>query len=170
MIHHGLDFNFRVLNFVDEPAAAETLAKETPINRVPFLIEGTQKIYDSRVIINYLTQKHQLPPLSIEDENNVSSIYSILDAGVMLYLLKRDGIDISGPGFLIPRQRQRIPRNLESLTPLTETHVWNYPAMAMYSMLYWCNARDLIRLEDYPAHREFLARFAKTPGVPETGF
>ena len=44
MIQNALDFEFRVLNFVDDAIAAKTLAKETPINRVPILFDGDQKI------------------------------------------------------------------------------------------------------------------------------
>ena len=43
MIRHGIDFHFRILNFVDEKDDALALSKETPINKVPILIDGEQK-------------------------------------------------------------------------------------------------------------------------------
>ncbi len=45
-----IPFQFEVLNFVDDENAARTLEQESPINRVPILVAGMQKIFDSRVI------------------------------------------------------------------------------------------------------------------------
>src|SRR5512138_3006560 len=91
MFQHGIDFNFRVLNFVDSKEDAIALANETPINKVPVLIDGDQKIFDSRVIIHHLSKKHGLKDLSLEEENIISVIYGCLDSSVILFLMKRDG-------------------------------------------------------------------------------
>lgn len=176
MIRNGIDFDFRILNFVDDPAASKALAEETPINKVPILVDGDQKIFDSRVIINYLTEKHALPRLSIDEENLVSSIYGCLDAGVVLYLMKRDGFEMDRPGFFVPRQRERIPRNLEYLTPWatsldpSKAEDWNYPSMSLFSFLFWAEARELLEIRSFPEHAAFMERFAGAPGVSETSF
>ncbi len=117
MIQNSIACQFRVMNFVDDPAAAAALEKETPINKVPFLLDGEQKIFDSRVIVNYLTGKHGLRQLTLDEENIVSAVYSCLDSGVILFLLKKDGFDVNGPGFFLARNRARIPSNLAFVTP-----------------------------------------------------
>src|SRR5690606_30517769 len=109
MIQNGIDFEFRILNFVDDAKDADVLAKESPINKVPILIDGNRRIFDSRVIMNYLADKHDLRPLSIDEENYLSAVYSCLDSGVILFLLRRDGFDLGTPGFFLSRQRARIP-------------------------------------------------------------
>src|SRR5262245_49775147 len=109
MIQHGIKFEFRILDFMNDEKARKDLAHESPINKVPFLIDGAQKIFDSRVIVNYLARKHQWPALTLDEENLVSSIYACMDSSVILYLMKRDGFDMKGPGFFIARQQQRIP-------------------------------------------------------------
>jgi len=113
MIRHAIDFDFRVLNFVDDQNAAIALAKETPINKVPILVDNNQKIFDSRVIINHLIKKHRLPELSLQEENIISCIYSCLDAGVILFLMKKDGYDIGGPGFFFRTQPRTHPKQYE---------------------------------------------------------
>jgi glutathione S-transferase len=113
MMKNGIDFEFRMLNIIDDIKAAEELKKETPINRVPVLLDGDQKIFDSRVIINYLTKKHGLRSFSIEEENRISVIYSCMDTAISLFQLKFDGYDITSPGFFISRQHERIPKNFE---------------------------------------------------------
>lgn len=176
MIQNGIDFHFQVLNFVDNKKDAEALSKETPINRVPILIDGDQKVFDSRVIVNHLTKKHGLRPLTLDEENIVSSIYSCMDTGVTLFLLKKDGFDTNAPGFFLSRQRERIPRNLEYLTPWTHRldssrpGDWNYPSMSLFSFLYWAEARELLKLKDYPEMAAFMERFKSAPGVQETTF
>ena len=175
MIKNGIDFKCRFLNFVDNKADAEILVKETPINKVPILIDGSQKIFDSRVIVNYLTKKHALKALTLDEENRVSAIYSALDTGVILFLMKRDGFDINAPGFFVSRNRERIPRNLEYLIPWAATlnpdRDWNYASMSLYSLLYWAEARGgLIEVKAHPVLAAFMERFKDAPGVKETSF
>lgn len=174
LAQHGLDYEFRILNFVDKPEDAEVLAKETPINRVPILLDGEHKIFDSRVIVNYLSRKHAWRALTWEEENFVSAIYATMEAGVTLFLLKRDGFDIDADGFFLSRQRNRIPDSLdyvktwaEKLEPKKD---WAYPAISLFCALYWLNKRSLVRLGDYPALADFQERFASMPGVGDTGF
>lgn len=176
MIHHAIPHEFRMLNFVQNAKEAEELAKETPINKVPVLIDGDQKIFDSRVIVNYLTKKHDLRSLSVDEENIVSAIYGALDAGVILFLMREEGFDINGDGFFLSRQRARIPNGLEYVASWAQTldptkrEDWNYPSMALYSFLYWAQARRLLDLKEYPRFATFVDRFKNAPGVAITGF
>ena len=177
MIQNSLDCEFRVLNFVDNKDDAMALSKETPINKVPILIDGDQKIFDSRVILNYLTQKHDFKRFTLDEENLLTAIYSCLDSGVILFLLKNDGVDINGPGFFLARQRARIPDNLnyvmswaKNLDPANPED-WNYISMSLYSFLYWGERRTgLFKVTDYPDLAKFMDRFKNAPGVSETGF
>lgn len=176
MIQNGVDFEFQVLNFVENQNDAAVLAKQTPINKVPVLLDGNQKIFDSRVIFNYLTRKHDLQPLSLDEENYLSAVYSCLDTGVILFLMKRDGFDLNHPGFFMSRTRNRIPDNLEYLTPWalsldpSRPRDWNFVSMSLYAFLYWADKREVLELQDFPKMKDFLRRFANAPGVQETSF
>lgn len=178
MAHHKINYDFQILNFVDNKQDAEKLAQETPINKVPLLIvDGSQKIFDSRVIMNYLIKKHGAKELSIEEENIVSAIYSCLDVSVILFLMKINGYDMSAENVYLRRQRERIPNNLEfikswalKLDPQDSTH-WNFASMSLYSFLYWADVRaGTIQLSQYPHFQNFLERFANAPGIKETHF
>ena len=166
----------RVMNFVDDKKAAAELEKETPINKVPVLIDGDQKIFDSRVIVNHLTQKHGLRPLTLDEENIVSAIYSCLDTGVILFLMKKDGFDVDGPGFFLTRNRARIPNNLEFIAPWmrsldpSKPGDWNFASMSLFSFLFWADARGVYDIKPHPELTAFLKRFSEAPGVKETGF
>lgn len=176
MIQNKIPFDFKALDFVNDEKDAAALAKETPINKVPLLVEGSRRIFDSRVIVNYLTQKHGLRPLSIEEENLVSAIYSCMDVGVVLFLMRKDGFDINGPGFFLTRQRERVPNNLNYITPWVRSldpanpGDWNYASISLYCYIYWAKARDLLHLKDYPEMAAFMDKFGGAPGVRETAF
>lgn len=175
LINHKIKFDFRILNFVDNKQDAEALSKESPINKVPILIDGKEKIFDSRVIMNYLIKKHDLPELSVEEENIVSAIYSCLDVSVTLFLMRFNGYDLNAENHYLQRQKERIPRNLEYIKPWAmrlnnenPAH-WNFPAMSLMSFLYWGEARaKTIQLSDYPHFKNFIERFQNQPGVAET--
>lgn len=175
LIKHGIPFEYRPLNFVDDAKAAAELAKETPINKVPLLIDSGNKVFDSRVIINYVSKKHGLKPLTREEENFVSVVYGALDAGVILFLMKKDGFDLERSDFFVKRNRQRILSALDYVKSHLEyvqgPENWNYPAMALYAFLYWSEARlGMFRIGDFPELAEFQKSCENAPGAQETGF
>ena len=176
MMQNSIPFEFKVLNFLDDPKDAAELAKESPINRVPILVADGQRIFDSRVIINYLIKKHNLKPLSIEDENRVSVAYSCLDTALTLFQMKKDGYDLNQPGFFISRQRERIPQNLKYLDSWikelssSKKEDWNFASMTLYSFLFWAHAREIFNVNDYQTCQNFLERFSNCTGVQETTF
>ncbi len=176
MIQNSIAHDFRILNFVQDKNDAIALSKETPINKVPILIDGEQKIFDSRVIANHLIKKHGLRALTMDEENILSCIYSCLDSGVILFLMREEGMDIENNGFFVSRVRARIPANLKyiekwvtNLDPRKKDD-WNYASMALYSFLFWAQARKLIALEAYPSYATFFEKFKDSDGLSDTGF
>lgn len=170
MIANKIPHDFRVLNFVDDAKAAAEVASETPINRVPVVYtpEG-EKIFDSRVIARYLTKRHSLRELTLEEENIATSIYACLDTAVLLFLLKREGLYLETDSFFFNRNRKRIPDNLDYLTPwAAQAKEWNFPAMLLFSFLYWGEHRAGLNFDSYPVMKDFAQRFANAEGVEET--
>ncbi|MBX9766235.1 MAG: glutathione S-transferase family protein [Bdellovibrionales bacterium] len=171
---NNIPFELHILNFVDNAQDAQALSAESPINKVPILADGTQKIFDSRVIGNYLMAKHGIKPLTAEEENIVSAVYSCTDVSVTLFLMKNSGYDIQASNPYLNRQRERIPKNLDYIKPWTTSlrlQDWNFASMSLYSFLYWAPRRaKTIELAKYPHFTEFLTKFAGAPGVKETTF
>lgn len=176
MITHAIPFELRILNFVDDAVAANELRKETPINKVPILTtDDGSKIFDSRVIIEFLRKRNSLPELSLENENRVSAIYSCLDVSVILFLMRRSGYDLTASNFYLDRQKERLPRNLDYLRDWAEgldpakPADWNYASMSLLCFLEWASARaQTIDLAKEPVFEGFLRRFSRAPGVFET--
>lgn len=166
-------YEFKSINYLEQKDG-EYLKSINPINKIPILLDGDYKIYDSRVIYNYLAKKHHLRVLSIEEENILSAIDAAMDTSINLFSLRRGGLDLNAHNTYIERQKERVPLILNYLTPWIQTldeknlDHWNFLSMSLYSYLYWGEYREILNLDEYPTHKHFLTRFKHAPGVTET--
>lgn len=163
----GLPYTYTQLDIYAEGRAA--LARQTPILKVPVLIDNNQPIYDSRVIARYLQQTHGIgEPLSWEEENRLTIIDAALESLVMLLLGQRSGLDTSTEVMIYRLQRERIARSLDSLEHEVmegNFRLWRYPAICLYTLLDWADFRALINLRDYPRLQEFRDTHAQREDV-----
>ncbi len=168
-----VDFELEVVNYMEEPGKSY-LQSISPINKLPILIDGQQKIFDSRVIYNYLARRHDWKALTLDQENLVSAIESGMDTCVNLFLLKRGGLDPASDNWYLQRQRERVPSVLDYLKPWIEKlnpkqdADWNFASMSLYSFLYWAQFRGMLDLSGRPECLKFLEDFKNKPGVAET--
>lgn len=174
MISHNIPFDFKVINYLENKEDQSFLAKETPINKIPYLIADGEKIFDSRVIFNYLSAKHKVKSLSLKEENHLSVVVSLFDVSVNLFMLKRGGLDIDAPNWYLERQKARIQPSLNYLETWVDkldaykVDDWNYVAISLYSYLHWATSREILDLKDRPILTSFLNRFSNAPGLSET--
>lgn len=166
-------YKFESINYL-EKKDGDYLKSINPINQIPILIDGETKIFDSRVIFGYLSKKHHLKNLSIEEENILSAIDAAMDTSINLFSLRRGGLDLNSENYYLDRQKERVPQILNWLTPWVKTldpqnkDHWNFLTMSLYSYLYWGEYRDILELSAFPEHKQFLERFKNAPGVQET--
>lgn len=171
---HTLDpFELKAINYL-EKNDSDYLKSINPINQIPILLDGELKIYDSRVIYNYLAKKHNLKTLSVEEENILSAIDAAMDTSINLFSLRRGGLDLNGGNSYIERQKERVSLILNYLTPWVQSldeknqaH-WNILTMSLYSYLFWGEFREMLDLSAYPDLKKFLERFKQAPGVELT--
>ncbi len=172
-MYDRVDFELEVVNYMEEPGKSY-LQSISPINKLPILIDGQQKIFDSRVIYNYLARRHDWKALTVDEENLVSAIESGMDTCVNLFLLKKGGLDPASDNWYLQRQRERVPSVLDYLKPWIEklnpsqVSDWNFASMSLYSFLYWAQFRGMLDLSGRPECLKFLEAFQGKPGVAET--
>jgi glutathione S-transferase len=175
-INNDIGFEFEIINYLEKKEDAEYLAKISPINKIPILMDGDQKIFDSRVIYNHIVRKHGLKNLSVDEENIVSAIQSSMDVLVNLFLFNKGGLKLDSENWYVQRQRERIPQTFEFILPwMRELNAnkpadWNYPSMILYSFLDWAQFRELLDLKYYPEYLVFLEKFKDARGIKETDF
>ncbi|MGZ3787411.1 MAG: glutathione S-transferase family protein [Bacteriovorax sp.] len=167
-------YEFKSINYLEQKDG-EYLKSINPINQIPILLDGETKIFDSRVIYNYLAKKHHLKPLTIEEENILSAIDAGLDTSINLFSLRRGGLDIETcKNAYIDRQKERVPLIFNYLIPWVghldpkNPDHWNFLTMSLYSYLYWLGYRNVQDMSAYPELQLFLEKFKNAPGVLET--
>ncbi|MAD76944.1 MAG: glutathione S-transferase [Rheinheimera sp.] len=158
-----------------EGADRETLAAMNPTLRVPMLVADGNVIFDSGVIFRYLVAKTKaavkVEALSWYQENQLTVINAVNDSLVMLYQCSRSGLDTNDDKLFFNLQRERIATSmyvLEQQAANAEFANWNYPAIALYSLLDWILFRELLELDEYPALLAFIDQQQQQPMVTES--
>jgi glutathione S-transferase len=170
---HDINYEFKTINYLEENDS-NYLKKINPINKIPLLLHGTETIFDSRVIYNYLAKKHHFTELTIAEENILSSIDAAMDTSINLFSLRRGGLDLTSDNAYLKRQLERVPLILDSLIPWIKslnpnnTKDWNYLSMSLYAYLYWGDFRQILDLTNYPDAKKFLNDFKTMPNIKET--
>lgn len=152
-------------------ADRELLASRNPTLKVPCLEDGSEIIFDSRIIYNYLADKYQYEPLTWEAENQLTLIDAANDSFVQLLLLKRSDFDIAQEKFYFNLQSERIEGVLTSLSNQINRGLfsgWNYPEICLYSLVDWVLFRELHDMQDYPELLWFYEKYQNKIEVTAT--
>lgn len=165
---------FKMIDYLNKPEDAAYLKSISPINKLPVLLEGENKVFESRVIANHLIKKLSLSPLSLAEENQLSMVDAANDVCVNLFMLRRGGLDLAGGNWYVERQKERLATTLQELEAWASTRDeknpahWNYVTMSLYSFVDWAMFREMADFSSTPALVEFVTRFGSKPGVQET--
>lgn len=168
MAMEHLPFEFRAIN-IYEPEGAAELKRLNPTNQIPCLIHDDKAIWDSRIILQYLARLHSWPTLSIDDENRLTAIERMTDAGVGIFLMKKSEIDSNKMYPL--RLNERIVSVFGWLKPWMkspEAREWNLNTITLVSALEWMKFRDIHPIALSNETQDFLALHAHRPIVQNT--
>lgn len=168
MAMENIPFEFKVINIYEAPGAAE-LMKLNPTNQIPCLIDDGKPVWDSRIILQHLARKHKWEQLSLDQENRMTAIERMMDAGVGLFLMKKSDFDQTA---MYPqRLNDRIVSVMNWLSAwmaTPEAGEWNQVTLTLYAGLDWMRFRDIHPLAHSTAVDAFLARHAHRPIVQST--
>lgn len=163
----GREYDFVNLNIYSPEGRAE-LAAYTPAMKIPVLIDGNQKVYDSRMVHRYLNDKQEGVPLSWDQENLLTLIDAANDSFVILLLSARSNLNTDTDTLIFNLQKERIERTmplLEQAVANGEFSTWDYPSICLFCLLDWVNFRDLRDLAEYPNLVDFHNKNTSMPGV-----
>ena len=133
------------------------LREVSPIRKVPVAVIGERRIYDSRVIIDWLVTMRGwgtlAPPRDRWHEQNLlNAIDGALDSVISLFYLRRDGVAIDGTPFAV-RQLERADAIFAWLAPQLSTESLGLPEISVVAALDWMDFR-----QSYDTKRANLAR------------
>lgn len=160
MAMEHIPFEFKVINIYEEAGHAE-IHRLNPTNQIPCLLDGTQPIWDSRIILQHLGRQLGWPALTLDQENRMTAIERMIDAGVGLFMLKKS--DVAPESFYGKRLNERIVSVMEWLKPWmhsAEAREWNQVTLTLYAGLDWMKFREIHPLAQSPEAKAFLAHHA----------
>jgi glutathione S-transferase len=170
MLLDGIPHELRELNIYETDDGIK-LNKENPVNQIPVLIDGEQKVWDSRQIFNYLNLHHTFFGMNWDDENVLTAIDGAMTSGVALLLMKRSGMNTDEPFMYVNRQKERIESVLDYLKPFIQEDAlkeWNFLTISLYSFLDWGIFRGIVNLEKRPECQKFMDHYKNHPMVQKT--
>jgi len=124
----------------------------SPIRKVPVAIIGERLIYDSRVIIDWLTTTRgwgeiQPPRDRWREQNLLNSIDAALDSVIQLFYLRRDGVAVDGTAYA-QRQLERTDAIFAWLARELSPQAFALPQISVCCALDWMDFR-----KTYPTER-----------------
>lgn len=168
LLNANIAHEFKAINYL-EKSDSDYLKSISPINKIPILEHKGKMIYDSRVIFNYLSNLTEIPKLTLEEENYLTFIDTLLESTINLFMIKRSGITIDPQNTFFDRQINRIDLLLKSLDQwATDTNQWNYLTMSLFSYLEWAIFRQMISEDKYQFISTFRNKFKNAPYASET--
>ncbi len=152
------------------PEQNSALIENNPLMKVPVMVDGSQKIIDSRIIISYLLKKHKGGgdfrtnfPASADEDNIVTTLYGIMDAGVLRYIMHNSypGIDMNSA--YMGRSQERIGHGLDWLDGQQSLgKSFGVPEALLVCCLEWYKKREIYDWQPYKnlaaLHKKFESR------------
>lgn len=156
------------------PDAGQALLRGvSPIRKVPVAVIDGRTLFDSRVIIDWLTTTRGwggvVPPRDRwREQNLVSAIDAALDSVIQLFYLKRDGVAAEASPFA-QRQLDRADAIFAWLAKeMVPGFDFGWPEIALITALDWMDFRATYPTERAAGLAPIRAAFAERPSVAST--
>jgi glutathione S-transferase len=156
---------------VFDPATRSSFKEISPLLKIPVLQDGTQVVYDSRVIFNYLARASAQPPLNWDQENLLTVMDEMAQSLLTVLLARRSEIILSADTPLGLSHTERISHTLEFLESQVDQGRfadWNFVSQTLYCYADWIVFRDLAPMRAESSLRSFLDVHRERPFVADT--
>lgn len=153
VLMQDIEYDFELVNIFDA-SDREKLAQVNPSMKIPMLENKGEYIFDSGVIYRYLVEKCGLPVLSWREENLLTSINSINDSLVQLFILAKSDIAQLKDSVFYKMQQQRLDIAFKQLNEEAKQGAfdqWHYPSICLFCLLDWVVFRHLHDLTECQA-------------------
>jgi glutathione S-transferase len=162
------------IEWLDTAAEAGQVAlrEVSPIRKVPIAIVDGRTLYDSRVIIDWLTTTRGYggiaPPRDRwREQNLLNAIDAALDALIQLFYLRRDGVAIDGTPYAT-RQLDRADAILQWLAGELSPDQLGLPEISAICALDWMDFRKTYATERAAGLAPIRAAWAERPSIAAT--
>jgi glutathione S-transferase len=127
-------------------AGQEALRRVTPVWKVPIAEVDGRVLFDSRVIIEWITTTRgwgamEPPSDRWHQENLINAIDGALESAIQVFYLRRDGLDVTTLPFAL-RQRERIAAIFDWLDGQLEPGHFGLAELSLACTLDWMEFRE----------------------------
>ncbi|BFM04862.1 glutathione S-transferase family protein [Halioxenophilus aromaticivorans] len=164
------DYQFEPVN-VYEQTARQAFSDISPIRKLPVLKIDDNVIYDSGVISQYWLMQAGADPLTVQQHNLISAVDAATDSLIIIMQSKNSGLTVDESKLFYDLQIGRVEACFDWLETQAEQGAfaqWDYPTIALLTLVGWVEFRQLRDLSVYPAIEAALAPFANRPSVLAT--
>lgn len=171
-IELGLECELDIVPFMLKANQTElnTIKDKNPLMKIPLLEDGEHVIIDSRVILNHLLRKESHTqnlsyPFTIQEENRLSVIYGMIDAGILRFIMTLDEIDMNC-GYM----KRSYDRITESLTYLEKEDFNdnNASTLLLICGLEWFTKRNVYDWKQFPEIVKIYDKYKDRESLVET--
>jgi len=153
-------------------AGQAALRAVSPIRKVPVAIVDDKTLFDSRVIVDWLTTTRGwggiAPPRDRwREQNLLNAVDAAIDSMIQLFYLRRDGIAIDDTPFA-KRQLERTGAILEWLGTELSPHHFGLAELSAICALDWMDFRKTYPTERAAALAPLRAAFRERPSLAAT--
>lgn len=137
-------YEFIKLNITDSKDRAQ-LKEISPILKIPVMEIDKTNVWDSRQIFYALVAKGFHRNLTTLEENQLTAIDGVNDSLVQIFLIERSSIQLGPDNSYFKNNNERIELTVDYLEDQVKNGLfdeWNYPSMALYSLVDWCEFRS----------------------------
>jgi len=166
-------YRFELVNVYENDERAK-FSSISPIRKLPVLDDDGEIIFDSGVIAAHLLAQQGKPPLSIFQNNLVNAVNAATDSLIIIMQSKNSGLTIDEAKLFYNLQISRAEVCFDWLEQQAKENAfteWDYPTMALITLLDWVEFRQLKDLSVWPqmlaVRSEFAARELVLNTLPE---
>ncbi len=170
MFMQNMAYDFKVVDIFNSRDRA-SLSECNPTLKIPMLKDEEKVILDSRMIYQYIANKLEIPALSWEQENLLTSIDAVNDSLVQLFILSRSEIDVSADKLYFRIQRERADLVFSHLNEHAQSGAfdeWNYLSISLFCLLDWIDFRQVYDVSQYTNLVSLHAQWAELAVSHET--
>lgn len=174
----GVDYEMDLTAFYarNTPEQEQNVKDHNPLMKVPVLIHGDETVIESRVITDYLLKNFKPAgdfrpdfPAGMNEANIVSTLYGIMDSGVLRFIMKsqQPGIDVD-TGYLA-RALERMQSGLVWLDEQKNLgQSFGVPEALMICALDWFKKRNVVDWSGYGNITAVHEKFSGRPSLVAT--
>jgi glutathione S-transferase len=159
----------------------DTIRNHNPLLRVPILIDGDLEIFESRIIATYLLTKSRQQahlrinaPLTIHEENILSTIYGALDAGITQFMFQKSDSELNPDKGYFIQLKNRINSSLQWIDKAIAEKdgefgkFLGFPEIVLMCCLEWFEKRAIVDWHPFVGITAVHAQFKESVSLVST--